>query len=222
MKVPGTIWYPSPIQHPNRSATWGIVIHWTAGHKPGDLAALTGGHVDVHFYVTKTGEVYQFVDSDSQAWHAFQTANHYCIGIEHEGSGEPWTPAQFNASVKLARWCCATYDIPVRHTNPESATPGPQWAGLYGHADLVHINGNDHSDTVPVGIGWPQYIRAIKEPPTIAPPYFEWLAWTLGEGWAGGHAPFDKAIRPEKWKPRVPSTYWVRRLAFLAKRKTRK
>jgi len=218
-QYPDAIWYPSSIEHPMRAATWGIVIHWTAGHKPGDLAALNGPEVDVHFYVTKAGEVYQFVNVNSQAWHAFHTANHYCLGIEHESSGEPWTAAQFAASVKLARWLCAKYDIPVRHTDPVSSAPGPAWAGLYGHADLAHIDGNDHSDTVPPGTGWPKYLAAIKGGALITPPYYEWLEWTLGEGWAKGHPPFDKSIRPKTWKATVPPTYWVRRLAFLAKRK---
>lgn len=219
MKYPGAIWYPSTITHPKREGTWGIVIHWTAGHKAGDLAALNGPIVDVHFYIDKSGEVYQLLDSDSQAWHALHTANYYCLGIEHEGAGEPWTSAQFNASVKLSRWLCEQYHIPVRHTDPVSSAPGPEWAGLYGHADLVHIDGNNHSDTVPWGTGWPRYIAAIKQPTQITPPYFDWLAWTLGEGWAKGHAPFDKTIRPDRWKPVIPVTYWVRRLAFLAKRK---
>ena len=140
----GARWRPSPIWHPVREATWGIVVHWTAGHRLGDIAALTGGHVDVQFYVTKTGEVYQFVDADREAWHAFHTANHYCVGIEHEGSGEAWTPAQLKASARLARWVCDTYDIPVRHVDPPAS-----WRGLYGHKDLAHIDGNDHTDTVP-------------------------------------------------------------------------
>lgn len=218
MKYPGAIWYPSEISHAAREGTWGVVIHWTAGHKAGDLAALNGPDVDVQFYVDKAGEVYQFVDSGSQAWHAFHTANHYCVGIEHEGSGEAWTDAQFKASAKLARWVCDQYHIPIRHVDPPTS-----WRGLYGHRDLAHIDGNDHTDTVPAAIGWPRYIEAIQgltPPPDglITPPYFDWLAWTLGEKPFKGK-PFDHATRPKNWTAGVPTGYWSRREEFLANRK---
>jgi N-acetyl-anhydromuramyl-L-alanine amidase AmpD len=156
MRYPGAIWYPSKAQHPQRPATWGLVIHWTVGHKAGDLSALTGGKEDVQFYVTKTGQVYQLLDSGSEAWHAMPTANTYTVGIEHEGSGEPYTPAQFAASVKLAAWICRTYKIPVRHTDPHT-----NWKGIYGHADLHGIDNNDHTDSVPAGTGWPKYLAAV-------------------------------------------------------------
>ena len=104
---------PSLIHHPDRAETRGIVIHWTAGHKAGDLAALDGPNVDCHFYVDRTGEVFEFLDSDSQAWHAFHTANHTCLGIEHEGSGEAWTPKQLEASAQLVAWLSRLYNIPV-------------------------------------------------------------------------------------------------------------
>ena len=65
---PGAVWHPSSIRHPDRPETLGIVQHWTAGHEPGDVAILSGPNVDVQFYVTKSGHVYQFVPLDSQAW----------------------------------------------------------------------------------------------------------------------------------------------------------
>ena len=208
----GARWRPSPIWHPVREATWGIVVHWTAGHRLGDIAALTGGHVDVQFYVTKTGEVYQFVDADREAWHAFHTANHYCVGIEHEGSGEAWTPAQLKASARLARWVCDTYDIPVRHVDPPAS-----WRGLYGHKDLAHIDGNDHTDTVPAAIGWDRYLKAIRAagaPRLVQAPYWAWLQWRLGEG------RFKRnRTRPANWRPTVPASYWRRLRAFTRRRK---
>jgi len=220
MRYPGAKWYPSPISHPDRPETWGIVIHWTAGHKAGDLSALTGGEVDVHFYVTKAGEVYQFVDSDSQAWHAFHTANHFCLGIEHEGSGEPYTLLQLTASAKLAAWLCKKYDIPVKHTDPVS-TVGKEWHGLYGHRDLAHIDGNDHWDSVPLQTGWPNYLMAIKSQmgtSLITPPYWDWVAWKLGEGAFKG-IPSNPKRRPKNWAPTVPHKYWVDLEAFLKARK---
>lgn len=158
-KYPGATFIPSVISHPKRDGTRGIVIHWTAGREAGDISTLTrSGNVDVQFYVTKAGKVYQFLDADSQAWHAFHTANHYCIGIEHEGSGEPWTPAQMTASAKLSAWLCARYSIPMAHVYPRSG----HWNGLYGHVDLQGIDGNNHTDTVPADPGWERYIFQIS------------------------------------------------------------
>lgn len=156
LRYSAATWYPSPVNHPVRPSTWGIVIHWTAGHKAGDLATLTGGNVDVQFYIDKAGEVYQLLDANSEAWHAFHTANTHCVGIEHEGSGEPWTPAQLNASAKLVAWLCHEYNIPVRHVDPHV-----DWSGIYGHADLHGIDGNDHTDSVPAGTGWAKYLGLI-------------------------------------------------------------
>ncbi len=221
MRYPGATWRPSPVRHPKRLSTRGLVIHWTAGHEPGDLAALTGGQVDVHFYVTKAGKVYQFLDSDSCAWHAFHTANDYCVGIEHEGSGEPWTRAQLDASAKLARWICDHYRIPIRHTDPGSSADTPAWHGIYGHRDLAGIDGNDHTDSVPAGTGWPAYLAAIKaagSKPRHVAPYWDWLSWRLGEGKFKGR-PADPARRPKTWDAAVPSAYWTRLKAFLARRK---
>lgn len=214
MRYPGSIWYPSPVPHSQRSSTRGIVIHWTAGHEAGDLGALTGGHVDCHFYITKTGKVYQILDSGSEAWHAYSTANNYCLGIEHEGSGEPWTQAQFAASVKLSRWLCDLYHIPVRHTDPVSSADAPAWHGLYGHGDLAHIDGNNHSDNVPPATGWPKYIAAIKGADTsglIRPPFYAWVKWRLQGA--------NPKTRPKNWTVGVPSTYWTRLKAFLAARR---
>src|SRR6266567_2138153 len=115
---PRAIQHPSAIQHPHRDETRGVVIHWTAGHKQGDLATLDGPNVDCHFYVDQAGDVFEFLDTDSQAWHAFHTANHTCLGIEHEGSGEAWTPKQLEASAQLTAWLSRLYNIPVAKVDP--------------------------------------------------------------------------------------------------------
>jgi N-acetyl-anhydromuramyl-L-alanine amidase AmpD len=156
-KYPHAIQHPSTIQHSPRSETRGIVIHWTAGHKAGDLAALDGPLVDVQFYVDKAGEVFQFLDSGSQAWHAMHTANHTCIGIEHEGSGEAWTDAQLEASAQLVAWLSKMYNIPLKKVDP----PG-EWHGFFGHKDLAGFEGNDHSDTCPPATGWDKYFTRVK------------------------------------------------------------
>lgn len=169
-RYPHAIQHPSEIQHPPRDETRGIVIHWTAGHKAGDLEALDGPLVDVQFYVDKAGEVYEFLDSGSQAWHAMHTANHTCIGIEHEGSGEAWTAKQLEASAQLAAWLAKLYNIPVTKVSPPRA-----WHGFFGHKDLAGFEGNDHTDTCPTATGWDTYFERIRfysgsHPEPVPPP----------------------------------------------------
>lgn len=165
-RYPKASWRPSTIGHPMRSTTLGVVEHWTAGSEPGDLATLDGPNVDCHFYVTKAGRVYQFLDLMSQAWHAFFMANHFCVGIEHEGRGEPWTSAQFNATVELNAWICRELGIPIRHVDP-SGHDTATFRGLFGHRDLslggVRVDGNNHTDSVPDGTGWNRFLDAVKK-----------------------------------------------------------
>lgn len=162
---PGATWRPSVINHPNRPQTLGIVIHWTAGGEAGDIVTLDGPTVDVQFYVTKDGDVYQFLPLDSQAWHAFHTANTYCIGIETEGRGEAWTKPQLAAIAKLTAWLCKRYGIPIKKVDP-SGTDLSTFRGIFGHRDLslggLRVDGNDHTDTVPDGTGWGTFLAAVR------------------------------------------------------------
>jgi hypothetical protein len=163
--LPGCVWLPSPIEHDARPATYGLTIHWTAGSRGGDIGALTGGHVDCLAYVPKAPPgPYQFLDPDEQSWHAFPTANHFCIGIEHEGSGEPWTAWQFDQSAKLAAYLCRRYSIPIRHADP-SGHDLSTFRGIFGHRDLSlggeRVDGNDHTDSVPSEPGWSRYLLAV-------------------------------------------------------------
>jgi len=157
-RYPSATQHASTIPHPPRSETRGIVVHWTVGHKAGDLATLDGPNVDCHFYVDKDGAVFQFLDSGSQAWHAFHTANHTCLGVEHEGSGEAWTPKQLEASAQLVAWLSKLYNIPIGKVDPHK-----NWRGVFGHVDLRGIDGNNHDDSVPTATGWSKYIKRIKE-----------------------------------------------------------
>lgn len=163
---PGAIYRPSVIHHPKRPDTWGIVEHWTAGHELGDLAILDGPTVDVHFWIGRKGKVVQFLPLDSMAWHAMHTANTHCLGIEHElyppTDGYTWTPAQFEASAALNAWLCDRFDIPPVKVDPRTPDVKADWHGLFGHADLQGIDGNDHNDTVPPDPGWPKFLAAVK------------------------------------------------------------
>lgn len=207
--IPGAHWHPSTIDHPQRIATLGITEHWTAGRVAGDIEALDGPNVDCHAYVEKSGDLIQFLDLNSQGWHAFWHANHYCLGIEHEGSGEPWTKEQYKTSVEVNAWLCDRFGIPVRHVDP-SGTDLNTFKGLFGHRDLslggIRVDSNDHTDSVPDWPGWNRFIDAISQslkgapdltpkPPPHGATLRLYLAGKLYAGW-------DDAAGPIAWVAR--------------------
>jgi len=75
-----------------------VVIHCTEGFEEGDRKTLSGNterRVSAHYYVTKKGEVIEFVDPSRRAWHAGRSRyelegknwvgfNNFSIGIELE------------------------------------------------------------------------------------------------------------------------------------------
>ncbi|GAB4015264.1 hypothetical protein GCM10028808_40090 [Spirosoma migulaei] len=66
-----------------------IVIHSTDGRKTGDIETLTGNKVSVHWYVTRKGEIFHFVNNADTAFHVgtFRDAkfsNSASLGIEQE------------------------------------------------------------------------------------------------------------------------------------------
>lgn len=166
-KYPSAIQRPSSIPHPQRSETRGIVIHNTYGSEAGDLATLDGPSVDAHFLVTKRGVVYQFLDTNSASWTAYHTANHTCIHIELEGKREvSLTVDQYTSLLSLVRWLCELEHIPVRKTDPISASNVVSWTGLFDHRDLAGIDGNNHSDGLPPSYpGWGRFIGDLKDTP---------------------------------------------------------
>ena len=92
--------------------------------------------VSSHFFVTRLGEVVQFVSCDDMAYHAGvsqwqgrEKCNAFSIGIELEGCDfEPFTPAQYDALLPLLQAIKAQYPInsiaghehiaPQRKTDP--------------------------------------------------------------------------------------------------------
>lgn len=203
---PGAVWRASIINHPMRPQTLGVVIHWTAGSFAGDVATLDGPTVDVHFYVAKSGQVVQFLDPDSMAWHAMTTANRTCVGIETEGRGEAWTPEQLAAVARLTWWLCERYEIPVRRVDP-SGGDLETFRGIFGHRDLsvggFRVDGNDHTDSVPEGTGWPAFLAAVRScerPPPAEAPFGASLRLQLPDhdqknGWAQCIGPMRNIAR---------------------------
>jgi AmpD protein len=92
---------------------------------------IEGATVSAHFYITRHGELWQFVSCDDRAWHA--GASHYrgrdacnddSIGIELEGvEGEPFETAQYEALSGLCASIAQQY--PIEHiAGHEHIAPG--------------------------------------------------------------------------------------------------
>jgi AmpD protein len=103
-------------------------LDWNADPYFKGIEGLT---VSAHFYITRTGELWQFVDCDQRAWHAGQSqyrgrtdCNDDSIGIELEGlEGGPFEIAQYEA---LSNLCVAiAQQYPVEHiAGHEHIAPG--------------------------------------------------------------------------------------------------
>jgi N-acetylmuramoyl-L-alanine amidase len=91
-----------------------VIMHSSEGRKAGDIATLTGAEVSSHWYVTRVGEVFHFVDEADTAFHAGKVkdptfSNSASIGIEQEHfdpndhfpQGEDWPDIQLQAVANL-------------------------------------------------------------------------------------------------------------------------
>lgn len=116
-----------------------IVLHSTDGRKAGDIPTLTAKGsptVSCHFYVTRKGELYQFVREDDTAYHAGivlkqEDGNASTIGIECEHfdpnddypRGEDWPDIQIRTIAKLIAYLRNKYGtLPVK-SHAEIAAP---------------------------------------------------------------------------------------------------
>ena len=99
---------------------------------------IRGLQVSAHFFITRKGALWQFVDCDQRAWHAGASAwhgrencNHYSIGIELEGlEGTSFEPVQYTQLARLLRALSTHYPIDevVGHEDVapgRKADPGP-------------------------------------------------------------------------------------------------
>lgn len=95
------------------------------------FAQLRGIQVSSHFYVRRSGEVWQFVSTRQRAWHAGASAyrgrsncNDDSVGIELEGlEGETFEPAQYASLAQLCRWIAQQH--PIAHVaGHEHVAPG--------------------------------------------------------------------------------------------------
>jgi AmpD protein len=82
---------------------------------------IEGLEVSAHFYIRRTGEIWQFVSCDDRAWHAGvsrylgrDNCNDNSIGIELEGlEGDNFEPAQYEAMAALCPALIQHY--PIQH-----------------------------------------------------------------------------------------------------------
>ena len=92
---------------------------------------IRGLEVSSHFFITRTGEIWQFVSCDDRAWHAGRShwrgrdnCNDDSIGIELEGlEGLTFTPVQYQQRAWLTQAIAAHY--PLQHVaGHEHIAPG--------------------------------------------------------------------------------------------------
>jgi N-acetyl-anhydromuramyl-L-alanine amidase AmpD len=105
----------------------GIILHSSDSTEQSGINQLTTGGVSAHYFVTKDGRIYQFVNDQDTAYHAGQTKGPYAglnnnntIGIEQEHfdpggkggkNGEAWSPAQVAATARLVASLKAKYGL---------------------------------------------------------------------------------------------------------------
>ena len=93
--------------------------------------SIRGLQVSAHFFITRSGELWQFVDCQQRAWHAGASCyrgrsqcNDDSIGIELEGlEGQSFEPAQYATLAALCHDVAARY--PIAHlAGHEHIAPG--------------------------------------------------------------------------------------------------
>ena len=103
------IWKPARAYSKGRvQPLRGVILHSSDGHREGDVATLTGPAVSSHWYVTKDGTYYHFVDDSDTAYHAGKVlsadlGNSATIGIEQEhiDGEENWPDVLVKATANL-------------------------------------------------------------------------------------------------------------------------
>lgn len=93
--------------------------------------SIQGIEVSAHFFITRNGELWQFVSCDDRAWHAGESTyrgrsncNDDSIGIELEGlEGQVFESAQYETLASLSSSIASNY--PIRHiAGHEHIAPG--------------------------------------------------------------------------------------------------
>ena len=119
---------------------------------------IRGLQVSAHFFITRTGALWQFVSVDDRAWHAGESTyrgrgncNDDSIGIELEGlEGGLFEPAQYDSLTAL---CAALLQqCPIAY--------------IAGHEHIAPARKQDPG----VGFDWPHLQASLGLPDTCFPP----------------------------------------------------
>jgi len=104
-------WIPAKYFSKRTGPIQSIILHATEGTKAGDIPTLVGGDgrkVSVHWYVTREGDFYHFVQDADIANHAGAVnqdaaSNAHSIGIEQEyrAGVDTWTNVQIQSCANL-------------------------------------------------------------------------------------------------------------------------
>lgn len=109
--------------------------------------------VSAHLFISRMGQVWQFVPFTKRAWHAgkssykgLENCNHYSIGIELEGTDElPYTPSQYQQ--------LAAVSIAILEEYPKITLDR-----IVGHCDIAPLRKTDPGPS----FDWPYYQRLLK------------------------------------------------------------
>ena len=118
---------------------------------------IRGLEVSSHFFVSRTGELWQFVSCDDRAWHAGKSSfggrdncNDYSIGIELEGlEGDTFEAAQYESLAGVCAAIMAYYPV----------------LNIAGHE---HVAAGRKLDPGP-GFDWPLLQNALAAPDRYFP-----------------------------------------------------
>ncbi len=138
-----------------------IVLHATAGTYPSDLKWLRQGgapgrEVSVHYYINKSGQIFQLVADQDIAWHAGRSrwevdgrlvtnCNEVSLGIELENRNDgrdPYPPEQYAAACWLTRELAQKYQIPP-------------------HQVVRHLDISPGRKTDPAGFPWQRFLAEV-------------------------------------------------------------
>ena len=110
----------------------GFVPHTQVG--TGSLAEFfdrPATQASAHFWISKSGTIEQYVDSDDRAW-AQGAGNAYFISCEFEGGiADPFTPQQIDQGGRLIAWCYRNVGpFPLQvNEHPDGQGVTPHYAG---------------------------------------------------------------------------------------------
>ena len=118
--MPGVAWRPIPVSssRPRRAKGRGVCLHVAVSEAASLFPYFSTANVDSHFYVTRSGTIEQYVDTDLVAY-AQLDGNATLISVETQGGvtnpeTEPWTAQQTDALARICRWAHDIEGVPLQ------------------------------------------------------------------------------------------------------------